>query len=93
MWENWFRARIPGAPLRFIRRRPDCYPVAPSVPETPRLTRSFSRRADNSYPINFFESVISAFRTRETGQPAFALSAISLNFASSIPGTLPIKSR
>ena len=56
---------------------------------------------DPSYPVlleglydnNFFERVIFALSTRETGHPAFAWSAISSNFAASIPGTRPLKSR
>ena len=45
------------------------------------------------YVRSFFVKLISAFSTRETGHPAFAFSVISSNFAASIPGTFPFRSR
>jgi hypothetical protein len=45
------------------------------------------------YVRSSFVKLISAFSTRETGHPAFAFSVISSNFAASIPGTFPFRSR
>jgi hypothetical protein len=59
----------------------------------PPPTAFLTAEKGTDYASNFFVNVISAFNTRETGHPAFALSAISSNLAASIPKTLPVKSR